>query len=186
MNSLRTIAIISCLVLGLTADSISPLSSEAKLTLEDVDEIPEGRLESGSKFSPFSERLSPWNAAKPSDNSQHSLITAPTTVDSNPFLIQDLKPIEEDQLKYNNHRAPIVNNFFYKTPGGHHWGYESADGSRREEIISNEKLTGPDGTIEESLIVDGRYQYVGDDGKLYYVRYRSDKDGNQIFPPESV
>lgn len=51
--------------------------------------------------------------------------------------------------------------------------YETGNGILAEEAGSIQKLD----RNEEGLRSSGYYQYVGDDGKLYQVRYTADNNG---------
>jgi hypothetical protein len=80
-------------------------------------------------------------------------------------------------------QVPIIKSYNIPIPGGTFWGYTGADGTQRQEKIVSRPVTLPDGTQDESLVVQGRYQYLGDDGLLYYFWYLADEFGNRMINP---
>lgn len=55
--------------------------------------------------------------------------------------------------------------------------YETSDGTKKREEGQLKNV----GTDDEAMAVQGTYEYVGDDGKVYRVSYTADENG---FQPE--
>lgn len=57
--------------------------------------------------------------------------------------------------------------------GSYKFGYESADGTVRDEIG---EVKNP-GTEDEYVVVEGSYKYIDSNGEVVEVRYRADENG---------
>lgn len=57
--------------------------------------------------------------------------------------------------------------------GSYKFGYESADGTFRDEIG---EVKNP-GTEDEYVVVEGSYKYIDSNGETVEVRYRADENG---------
>ncbi|XP_063233833.1 endocuticle structural glycoprotein SgAbd-4-like [Bacillus rossius redtenbacheri] len=61
--------------------------------------------------------------------------------------------------------------------GAYQWGYETANGIKAEEVGSLAPADNPeDGNV---VFAEGSYSYTGDDGVVYTVTYKADKNGYQ-------
>ncbi|XP_035773331.1 endocuticle structural glycoprotein SgAbd-5-like [Anopheles albimanus] len=71
-------------------------------------------------------------------------------------------------LRYENNNAANE---------GYNFEYELSDEQRRQEAGTLRNAKNVEGDEVQVVVVQGRYSFVGDDGRTYWVEYTADENG---------
>uniref|UniRef100_T1GUQ0 Larval cuticle protein 8 n=1 Tax=Megaselia scalaris TaxID=36166 RepID=T1GUQ0_MEGSC len=87
------------------------------------------------------------------------------------FALAAAAPIENDPklaetLRYENDNIGV---------DGYHFAIETSDGTSRQETAQLKQID----SENVALVIQGSYQYVGNDGQTYEVKYIADENGFQ-------
>uniref|UniRef100_A0A182PI47 Uncharacterized protein n=1 Tax=Anopheles epiroticus TaxID=199890 RepID=A0A182PI47_9DIPT len=86
-----------------------------------------------------------------------AVVGAPVDSGATPYIVQ-----------YENNNAQSE---------GYNFGYELSDEQRRQEEGTIRYSKDEEGKDVQFVAVQGRYSYVGDDGRTYWVEYIADENG---------